>query len=201
MQDRVPKNPNRWMMTNEETGESIPVILTRADNPSVVGSPLNAETFLPARTAALFGLPGSAVPRQVFELLANAAFDRNGAIKTFGGNPLGIQIATGTYTGTGTYGRENPNTLTFGFAPKLVIVYSCSDTHPTGADWMLMVASSNDNQGPLTPDNDNGMGYAVTVAFVGKSVSWYTSNPIAGQQANTDGGKYGYFAIGTMEGA
>lgn len=199
MQDRVPQNPNRWTMTNEETGESIPVILTRADNPSVVGSPLNAETFLPARTAALFGLSGAAVPRQVFELLANAAFDRNGAIKTFGGALLGLQIATGTYTGTGTYGRENPSTLTFGFVPKLVLVFETGSGHT--ANWMLMVALDDNEHGPLMPDNGNGVGAFVKYRFSGKSVSWYTSNPIAGQQANTDGGKYGYFALGTMEGA
>lgn len=35
----------------------------------------------------------------------------------------GARIATGSYVGTGTYGSGNPNTLTFEFEPKIVIVY------------------------------------------------------------------------------
>ena len=33
------------------------------------------------------------------------------------------KIATGSYTGTGTYGSSNPNSLTFEFDPKIVFVY------------------------------------------------------------------------------
>ena len=29
------------------------------------------------------------------------------------------RIETGSYVGTGTYGASNPNTLTFGFVPKV----------------------------------------------------------------------------------
>lgn len=35
----------------------------------------------------------------------------------------GVKIATGSYTGTGTYGSSNPNSLTFGFEPKLVFMF------------------------------------------------------------------------------
>ena len=34
-----------------------------------------------------------------------------------------VQIATGSYVGTGTYGADHPCSLTFDFSPKLVIVY------------------------------------------------------------------------------
>ena len=33
-----------------------------------------------------------------------------------------VKIETGSYVGTGTYGESNPNTLTFGFEPKLVFI-------------------------------------------------------------------------------
>lgn len=33
-----------------------------------------------------------------------------------------VKIETGSYVGTGTYGENNPNTLTFGFEPKLVFI-------------------------------------------------------------------------------
>ena len=34
-----------------------------------------------------------------------------------------VRIATGSYTGTGTYGASNPNSLTFEFEPKLVFMF------------------------------------------------------------------------------
>lgn len=34
----------------------------------------------------------------------------------------GAQFATGTYTGTGTYGSSNPKTINVGFPPKLVLI-------------------------------------------------------------------------------
>jgi len=33
-----------------------------------------------------------------------------------------LRIATGSYTGTGEYGTDHPNTLNVGFAPKLVFI-------------------------------------------------------------------------------
>ena len=40
-----------------------------------------------------------------------------------------VQIATGSYIGTGTYGSANPCRLTFDFSPKVVYIYS-SDLSP-----------------------------------------------------------------------
>lgn len=42
--DRQPKYPNRYKITKED-GSSEFVTLERADEPTVVGTPLNAETF------------------------------------------------------------------------------------------------------------------------------------------------------------
>lgn len=33
-----------------------------------------------------------------------------------------VKIETGSYVGTGTYGSSNPNSLTFGFQPKIIII-------------------------------------------------------------------------------
>ena len=49
----------------------------------------------------------------------------SGSITDIFGNPVmdlpATQIYTGSYTGTGTYGSSNPNTLTFPFEPKVII--------------------------------------------------------------------------------
>lgn len=42
----------------------------------------------------------------------------SGLDNTFG------KIAVGSYTGNGTYGATNPNTLTFDFKPKFVLIYN-----------------------------------------------------------------------------
>ena len=36
----------------------------------------------------------------------------------------GVKIATGSYTGDGTYGSDHPNTLTFPFTPKVVFLFN-----------------------------------------------------------------------------
>ena len=36
----------------------------------------------------------------------------------------GVKIAAGSYVGTGTYGSSNPNSLTFDFVPKIVMLFT-----------------------------------------------------------------------------
>lgn len=70
MIDRVSANPGRVLIT-PESGEAYYATLTRADNPTVEGTPLNKSTLLTDATAALFGLGGEAVPDDIFVLLKN----------------------------------------------------------------------------------------------------------------------------------
>lgn len=43
--DRVSAKPNRYKVTPENGGEPYYVVLERADEPIIEGTPLNAETF------------------------------------------------------------------------------------------------------------------------------------------------------------
>lgn len=116
-------------------------------------------------------------------------------------NPL--KIATGSYTGTGTYGASNPNSLTFDFEPKLVIITRGSTDD---ADGVYSAYSSTDNAMLLMKytvirwnDSSNVLGYDVNVKFDGKTVSWYTKQSNAECQANassTSTACYHYFALG-----
>lgn len=106
-----------------------------------------------------------------------------------------VQIATGSYTGTGTYGKNNPTVLTFDFAPKLVIV---TDGEISGggdyADFLLWVP------GVATVKKDYGNTCYVTVS--GNKISWYaktTSNSYpthASYQYNESGTKYYWLVLG-----
>lgn len=102
------------------------------------------------------------------------------------------RIETGSYIGTGSNGSSHKNTLTFSFVPyTVVILYNSSGTPYPGTVFMKGQTLS-DGIGYNQNYSNN---YALSVAWVGKTVSWYSgSTPM--QQFNFAGGTYYYFAIG-----
>lgn len=75
---------------------------------------------------------GTDLPDQALALLSKAIVESQDGteLKNLMGDviaslPLsGAQIETGSYVGTGTYGEDNPNSLTFSFTPKLLFITS-----------------------------------------------------------------------------
>lgn len=76
--DRKPTRPNRYKITREN-GETYYVTLERADEPTEVGTPLNATTLneLVATIADKIPMPSSA---SVGQLIRIASVDENGKI-------------------------------------------------------------------------------------------------------------------------
>ena len=70
MQDRVPVNPGRVLVTPENGSAAYYATMTRADNPTQEGTPLNKSSLLKDATAALFGLGTGAVPDDVLQVLS-----------------------------------------------------------------------------------------------------------------------------------
>ena len=116
-------------------------------------------------------------------------------------------IATGSYTGTGTSGSGNPNSLTFDFEPKIVMLTAMVST--SGARYTLF-GNAGTRQGVfaiypslLTSDFVAGYGFVVEDSYdqdtfakkVGTTISWYHKNN-AGRQGNLSGWTYHYMAIG-----
>lgn len=108
-----------------------------------------------------------------------------------------VRIATGTYTGTGTYGSSNPNSLTFGFEPKLVIVSATSLTIGYGStitrsNWKLWIGQPNAYVGYANGNVED------TYIVKGNKFSWYNSSyhGSADMQLNDSGQTYYYIAIG-----
>lgn len=103
----------------------------------------------------------------------------------------------GTYTGTGTYGSSNPNTLSFTTAPSTVII-TRNDSTGYAAQMVLQQGSE---QAVFTSTNTSNTYHrvnAVTWSADGKTVSWYCAQD-AGAQCNASGEVYTYVAIGTGE--
>lgn len=100
-------------------------------------------------------------------------------------NSDGVKIETGSYVGTGTYGADNPNTLTFEFEPKIVMVNN---------NGQYGVIAIRDSGGALCAANT----VQQTVSWSEKTVSWYCSGTQtnANNQMNQSNGIYKYVAIG-----
>lgn len=96
------------------------------------------------------------------------------------------QVYTGSYVGTGTYGQNNPNELTFPFEPKAVLIYG--DVPPgVYLAWFLP---------PMKAAWQIDGGNYITISEWGeKSVSWYYG-PSASGQLNVKGVTYHYIAFG-----
>ena len=165
------------------------------------GTPLNKDTLLKDATAALYELGTDAVPDDVFEVLSNAALYEDGKFVFPSGEDIPyVSIETGSYVGTGTYGQSNPNTITFGFTPKLVFI-----SQSNFDEFMLIV----DGNTYAVPFYENGEYYSRPsasnrITFSGSQISWYIyGNPRdenATNQLNTGNQTYYYFAIGLAGG-
>ena len=96
----------------------------------------------------------------------------------------GVKIATGSYTGTGTYGASHPNSLTFEFEPKLVFI-----TGNSGSDRGIFILG----QGRAELSSSYVTFY---VSLSGKNMSWYSNSGGAQNQLNMNNQTYYYVAIG-----
>lgn len=129
---------------------------------------------------------------------ANSVLSVDGFAKTVGGVELDwSRVQTGTYTGSGTYGKSNRNKLTFNFVPKLVIIQAVDADDPIH---LMLVNPSTLAHGQLYHGFTKN-----TVAWSGKSVEWYcTARWVDGSggtgsalyQMNESGKTYAHIAIG-----
>ena len=108
--------------------------------------------------------------------------------------PSGANIETGGYTGTGTSGNANRNSLSFAFEPLLVIVTGYESLTATGA---MMIAAKPSYYATVMCLYDNFSGEIssnIVHAWGESSVSWY--GPDALRQLNYADLHYQYIAIG-----
>lgn len=184
MQDRVPVNPGRVLITPENGSAAYYATMTRADNPTQEGTPLNKASLLKDATAELFGLGTDAVPDDALNAIKTLINGANANADTK------AKVATGSYTGTGTFGSSNPNSLTFDFVPLFVVVTQQSTYGPK----TILLVNGQTRTSHLTASSSS---YGLTVSWNDNVVNWYanSSDGTADSQLNIKGAKYYYAAI------
>lgn len=118
MLDRAPAKPNRYAVYDDDHNFIRYEYHERADEPTQVGDALNKANLLPDEVATALGLTGNP---QVKDALAKLETIASLAQTTANGR---AKIAIGSYTGTGTFGSSNPNSLTFPFVPHGLLTVS-----------------------------------------------------------------------------
>ena len=193
MQDRVPKYPGRVKLIPVAGQENV-YDMVRADEPQQEGTALNKANLMTDATAALFGRSSSAVPNDALAAIKTMLNNSNADIATRS------KFATGTYTGSGGAGSDSPNTLTFGFTPKLVFVMGegviCFFTNGCEYGYGLHTSLAGFSLSSISQ----------TATWSGKTLSWYCSgyHPADGSsyqissdaQLNLAGKKYHYVVFG-----
>ncbi len=95
----------------------------------------------------------------------------------------GSRVILGSYVGTGAYGRDNPNSLTFPQPPKMVVCVQEFSDYAGG-----------DNYGFTWVGNIGGTAQGTKIfSLSGNTLSWY--NDSEAKQANQKGRTYYYTAI------
>ena len=140
-------------------------------------------------------ITGDGIP--VFNAMISGNYYQYNILHTGNAQSLGFpKIAIGSYTGTGTYGANSPNTLNLGVVPKLVLIMSTTETtFTTGAEGGYA------NYGIFDP-NITQMGAvrgSIHVSFSGTTLSWYAdvkSNYYPEtQQLNKSGVVYKWYVL------
>ncbi len=156
MQDRVSLYPGRVKL-EPVAGQANLYDLTRADQPTQEGTPLNKASLLKDATAALFGLTTDAVPDNVLSVLSrfqkglgneyvwaksdgtfvnspypNAyppAVSDGYTYKLLGKVAESMRFEIGNYVGTGGYYKGRGPHLIFNIKPKLLVITTTEITN------------------------------------------------------------------------
>ena len=186
MQDRVSLYPGRVKL-EPVTGQANLYDLTRADQPTQEGTPLNKANLLSdATAAAIKALLASqtenpATPNEALNILAQAVED----VATVAAGKCSMD--TSTYTGNGKYGSANPVTLTFPQKPLLVIVF--------GYKALLIITDKNSGSADILSFYDSNATFQkVYISWNGGTLSFFNSDNVA-YQANISGTVYQVIAF------
>lgn len=167
-----------------------------------------ANQTLTQTIAQLFDLTsGNAVPNDVFNILSKAALlnsTSDGFVLPNGNtiNLSGITLVTGQYIGNSRYGSSSPNTLSFDFTPKLVIIGTQYVSNSVLGGALILINNQKNNLIFDYNDEVPCVGL-IKASWNTNMVSWYCSSSFMSSelelsvlQCNNSGTYYKYIAIG-----
>ncbi|MEA4934802.1 MAG: hypothetical protein VB071_14655 [Lawsonibacter sp.] len=105
------------------------------------------------------------------------------------------KIAIGSYTGTGTVGSSSPNSITFGFAPKVVFIASNASSH-WGLFCVPLLLTTYSSPGYANLGGDPVVNTANYAKLSGNTLSWYLDGTNVSMQFNNSGFVFKYVSIG-----
>lgn len=107
-----------------------------------------------------------------------------------------VSIETGSYVGTGTYGENNPNTLTFERDPSFVFVY-CNEGGVEGLLCGFVIVPSLTNSYAADGFIKLGSDMHCYAKYSGKTLNWYydVDQFGAARQMNESGKTYDYLVL------
>lgn len=148
-----------------------------------MGTPLNKANLLTDATEV--SLWGGAANRTVDQALLRL----HQLTVYIQGIAQGRALSTwGSYVGTGTYGQANPNTLTFPFQPKLVLIQG---NGPAAG----FIAAYGVPEVQLFTGVSGAYG-TNSIRWSGNNMSWFQSTANSYYQLNSENRTYYYTAIG-----
>ncbi len=102
------------------------------------------------------------------------------------------RIMSGSYTGNGTYGADNPRSLSFPFTPMMVVITTDAGSDLPSGSVFIQGQTMSDGIG-----NHSNPAYGLVIHLTWSSgkVSWYSTQD-AEKQLNAEGQNYRYFVIG-----
>ena len=173
---------------------------------SVIMDTENNKAFV--QNGIIYGVSTVELTRAEYDaLVAAGLIDKNTIyVVSDGEDSVGAKILTGSYTGTGSAGDNNPNSLTFDFAPIMVILIDYYGTGSSPTFTQLYGASENGvtvmYRDALTTSYAQNSGFSTGSTGYGKrsedgrTIYWYNTNTNSSNQYNASGFKYYYLAIG-----
>lgn len=197
-----PKITVNGIVQGDGAGNLSAVETTSADlldlNPAAVGlgnvdnvKQYSATNPPPYPVKSVNGLTGAVI----VPVLPDVSADDNGKILTVvdGTWVLVDSLYQTSYVGTGTYGSANPNTLSFDFVPKLVMITVLSGSNAQvpafftqGYAWSYFMNVSGNSTGTTA----TASAIVVTWSEDGKTLSWYGKGTTAAGQLNANGYTY-----------
>lgn len=104
----------------------------------------------------------------------------------------GLLLYTGQYTGTGTYGKNTPTSVTFPFEPILFFIPSTGGSNVNTIRCNYLIESYQECV-LAGSGRDVATGH-ISKSVDGRTISWYASNAVS--QQNKSGDIYHFAAIG-----